>query len=78
MSQCEHAGTIEERVEAKNVLTGLVGNDFQFTVTTVEQVVLDGRAGIAHGLPTVSDAHRSRRRCARAAGVGRNDCDQQG
>jgi hypothetical protein len=58
VAQREHAGTFEERVAAIDVSARLVRNNLQFTVTTLEQVVLDARGRVAHGLVAVTHTNR--------------------
>ena len=46
MSQRQRAGGLAKRIIAEDVAAGLVGDDFDFTVSSLKQIVLNGCEGI--------------------------------
>src|SRR6185503_3762557 len=54
----EHSSAIKECVPAIDVFAGLVGDDLQFAIAAIEQVLFDDRRGVAHRLVAVADANR--------------------
>src|SRR5262245_51660462 len=58
VTEREHPRAVKERIESVNVLARLVGDDFQFAVAAIKQIMLHHRGGVAHGLVAVANADR--------------------